>query len=83
MTKPATKSKSVILHQEDGSILEGTCIIEGMRKMRQKIVYQDQIKIDSATYSPGEEKIMDAVAKQILYEFASGRVINKRSVTDR
>lgn len=71
-------TKPIHYRHEDGSILEGIRVIEGTTKIRQVVVYRGQYKVDSKTYRPGQEGIMVAVAKQLLYEFYSGRLLDAK-----
>ncbi len=70
--------KKITYKHKDGEILEGFRVIEGTRDIRQIIVYKEQYMTDDATYKKEQEALMEAIAQQIMFEFAIGRTLNAR-----
>jgi len=70
--------KLITYKHEDGSVLEGFRVIDGIRKIRQIVVYNGQYLVDNETYSLGQDGQMEAAAQQIMFEFASGRTLGAR-----
>jgi len=68
-------TKQVIFMHEDRSLFEGVRVIEGTNRIRQIVVYQGKYITDNKTYSKGQEKLMEAMAQQIMFEFAAGRTL--------
>ena len=62
----------------DGSILIGVRVIGGVTKIRQIVVYEGRYIRDNDSYSKGQEGKMEAVAGQIMFEFAIGRTLSAK-----
>ena len=71
-------TKKISYTHKNGEILEGFREIEGTIKIRQIVVYNGQYKIDDAIYAKGQEAVMEAMAEQIMFEFASGRTLSTK-----
>ena len=75
--KKRTTHKITYTH-DDGSILEGMRIVEGVDKIRQIVLYREKYIPDNETYLKGQEGRMEAAAQQIMFEFATGRTLGAR-----
>ena len=71
MANIASRAEPVEL-RIDGVVYTGSRVIEGTRKLRQKIYLGAKSKDDSKTYSPSQESEMRGIAILILGELLRG-----------
>lgn len=71
-------SREIVYQHTNGDVLKGLRVIEGQYKIRQVVVYKGLYIKDDATYSEDQESAMEKMARQIMFEFASGRTLSAK-----
>jgi hypothetical protein len=63
--------ESVIIEVVNGREYWADRVIEGKRKLRQRIIFRGHVEHDSATYRPDQLGAMDSMAHLILWQLVT------------